>query len=655
MDGDCSTATVTITIIPVNDVPIAVNDVNTTNEDTPVSGNAAVNDTPSGDGGNSWSLVGANGGAIHGTVTMNSSGGYTYTPAANYNGTDVFTYRVCDVDGDCSTATVTITIIPVDDAPVAVNDENSTWQNVSVSGNVFTNDNNINNDNPNFGSFLNQTTFGIISSGTIISGVDKTGTPKANAGVITFNTNGSYTYYPLITFTGTVSLPYLLCSNSFTPKCDTAVLSITVDKYPNVTNSVIANNDENISYGAIVSSTLFSNDSDPQGNGFTVTGITGGTPGNVFTISGVDQGGNPVTNAGTLNVKGDGYYIYTPAGGFTGSIKVSYTITDAFGATSTATLNIDVLPDLNGPANDPPVASDDFSYTGFNTPVMGSFIKNDGDPNNDPISFNGTVIVPGGIKTPIGPPLFTNKGGTVQFYADGSYLFTALSGFTGPDYVIYTICDVTAVVPQPLCALAQIHFLVGSPLSTLPVIGLRATAALQTNIATIKWETESEQNSAYFEVERSLDNTNFTSTGIRINAAGNSSTKKGYLLEDNIIGLTQHPVIYYRVKLTDIDGNIKYSNTVLVRIKKFVDITAWPNPFNSFVSINVTVSQHTFLEIRLTDIGGRTIRTKHQEAAKGVSQFTFTELDNLANGIYLLDITDTISGNKTVLKFIKER
>ena len=642
-------------LVAQNDLPIAVNDVNTTNEDTPVSGNASINDTPSGDGGNVWSLIGVNGGASNGTVTMNTSGGYTYTPAANYNGTDVFTYQVCDVNGDCSTATVTITIIPVDDAPIAVNDENSTWQNVNVNGNVFTNDNNIDNSNPVFGSFLNQTTFGIISSGTIISGIDKTGTTIPNAGTILFDVNGGYTLSPSVTFTGTVKIPYLLCSNGASPKCDTAFLSITVDKYPNVVNSIIANNDENLSYGAVVNSNLLLNDRDPQNHSFAVTGITGGPLGILFTVFGFDPFGNPVTNAGTMRVQSNGNYNYTPAVGFAGSIYMPYTITDVLGATSTAILHIDVLQDLNGPANDPPIAGDDFIYTPFNTPATGNFISNDGEPNNEPVSIFGIQIVPGGLKTPTGLPLTTQKGGTVQFYKDGTYLFTALPGFTGPDYVNYTICDVTAVAPSSLCASAQIHFLVGVPLSTLPANGLKATAALQGNIATIKWETESEQNTAYFEVERSLDNTVFTSTGSRIIAAGNSTTKKGYLMDDNTTGISQYPVIYYRVKLIDVDGNSKYSNTVLVKNQKFVEITGWPNPFKSYVSVNVTVSQPTFLTIRLTDIGGRTIRTKQQETAKGTSQFTITELDNLANGVYLLDITDKISGNKKVIKFIKER
>ncbi|PWW81336.1 hypothetical protein CR164_09855, partial [Prosthecochloris marina] len=95
-----------------NDVPVAQDDTTSTDEDTPVTGSAQSNDTPSGDGGNVWSVVSD---PSHGSVTMSSDGTYTYTPDANFNGTDTFTYTVTDADGDVSTATVTVTVNPVDD------------------------------------------------------------------------------------------------------------------------------------------------------------------------------------------------------------------------------------------------------------------------------------------------------------------------------------------------------------------------------------------------------------------------------------------------------------------------------------------------------------------------------------------------------------
>lgn len=95
-----------------DDAPIAVDDVDSTFLDTPVTGMSQTNDTPSDDGGNIWTLVGTNGGAANGTVTMDPNGTYTYTPDPGYFGYDVFVYKICDIDGDCDQATVTITIHP---------------------------------------------------------------------------------------------------------------------------------------------------------------------------------------------------------------------------------------------------------------------------------------------------------------------------------------------------------------------------------------------------------------------------------------------------------------------------------------------------------------------------------------------------------------
>lgn len=111
-NSDCDTSTVTITITAVDHAPSAANDANTTGENIAVGGNVSGNDTPSADGGNVWALVGINGGALNGTVSMNTSGVYTYTPTLNYYGTDIFFYSLCDTDGDCSYATVTVTITP---------------------------------------------------------------------------------------------------------------------------------------------------------------------------------------------------------------------------------------------------------------------------------------------------------------------------------------------------------------------------------------------------------------------------------------------------------------------------------------------------------------------------------------------------------------
>ncbi len=66
-----------------------------------------------------------------GRVTLNANGSFSYTPAADYYGVDSFVYRVCDPTLLCDTATVTITLAAVNDAPAAINDS------FAVSEDVF--------------------------------------------------------------------------------------------------------------------------------------------------------------------------------------------------------------------------------------------------------------------------------------------------------------------------------------------------------------------------------------------------------------------------------------------------------------------------------------------------------------------------------------
>src|SRR5204862_128465 len=72
-------------------------------------------------------------GPSHGTLTLNSNGSLTYAPAADYFGTDTFTYRASDGSLQSNAATVTITVNPVNDAPVATNDAYSTNEDTTLT------------------------------------------------------------------------------------------------------------------------------------------------------------------------------------------------------------------------------------------------------------------------------------------------------------------------------------------------------------------------------------------------------------------------------------------------------------------------------------------------------------------------------------------
>jgi VCBS repeat-containing protein len=384
IDGDCSTATVTVTVTPVDDLPVAANDVNTTNEDTPVSGNAATNDTPSADGGNVWSLVGTNGGATHGTVTMNPDGTYTYTPAANYNGSDVFTYKLCDADGDCSNATVTITINPVDDSPIAENDVNTTNEDTPVTGNAAS------NDTPS-GDCAN--TWSLVG-------------PNGGAthGTVVMNPNGTYTYTPAANYNGSDVFTYQLCDCD--GDCSTATVTITVNP---VDDAPVAVNDVNST-----------NEDTPVSGNASTNDTPSGDCANTWSLVGANGG----ALHGTVTMNTNGTYTYTPAANYNGSDVFTYQLCDCDGDCSTATVTITV-----NPVDDVPVAVNDVNSTNEDTPVSGNASTND-TPSGDGGNVWSLVGANGGALH-----------GTVTMNANGTYTYTPAANYNGSDVFNYKLCD----------------------------------------------------------------------------------------------------------------------------------------------------------------------------------------------------------------------
>ena len=110
-------AQVVVTVTNVNERPAAVDDEAETTEDRMVAVDVLANDTdPDGD----RLRVASVSAAAHGTATVTAGGTVTYTPEADYHGADRFTYVVSDGGGATATATVDMTVLPSNDAPVAV-------------------------------------------------------------------------------------------------------------------------------------------------------------------------------------------------------------------------------------------------------------------------------------------------------------------------------------------------------------------------------------------------------------------------------------------------------------------------------------------------------------------------------------------------------
>src|SRR5262249_26484449 len=187
--ADSNVATVSISVAPVNDAPVAQNDTAATNEDTPVDGNVLANDSDV--DGDALSAVLVTG-AAHGSLTLNADGSYTYTPNPALTRHDALPIKANDGAADSNVATVSIDVAPVNDAPVAPNDTAATNEDTPVSGNVLANDSDVDGDALN---------------AVLVNGPAH--------GALTLNADGSFTYTPSADDDGSDSFTYL--ANTATP------------------------------------------------------------------------------------------------------------------------------------------------------------------------------------------------------------------------------------------------------------------------------------------------------------------------------------------------------------------------------------------------------------------------------------------------------
>lgn len=214
----CDTAIVNIRVLPRlvggNNPPVANDDAATTAVNTAVSGNMIANDLDPDANPLSINttpvLQPANG-----TLTINSNGTYTYTPANNFTGKDSFDYRICDngTPALCSVATVIIDVLPLSATNVTyANDDAGTGkQNMPISGNVSTND-----TDPQ-GNTQTVTTIPV--------------TGPAHGSVV-LNANGNYTYTPNNGYIGPDKFVYTTCDNGTPAACDQATVYLTVQAPP---------------------------------------------------------------------------------------------------------------------------------------------------------------------------------------------------------------------------------------------------------------------------------------------------------------------------------------------------------------------------------------------------------------------------------------
>jgi VCBS repeat-containing protein len=377
---DSNTATVTITISAVNDAPTAVNDAYTVAEDTPLNVAAAgvlANDSDVEGSPLTAVLVS---GPAHGTLTLNANGSFIYTPAANFNGSDSFSYQANDVSLNSNTATVTVTVSAVDDAPTAVNDAytvaEDTPLNVAAAG-VLANDGDA-DGNP--------------LTAVLVSGPAH--------GTLTLNANGSFSYTPAGNFYGSDSFTYQANDGSLNSSPATVTITVNaVNDPPTVVNDAYTVAEDTVLN--VAAAGVLANDSDVEGSPLTAVLVSGPAH-------------------GTLTLNANGSFTYTPAANFSGSDSFTYQANDGSLNSNPATVTITV-----SAVNDAPTAVND-AYTvaegALLNVVASGVLANDGDVDGDPLT---AVLVSGPAH------------GTLTLNANGSFTYTPAANFQGTDNFTY--------------------------------------------------------------------------------------------------------------------------------------------------------------------------------------------------------------------------
>ncbi len=176
----------------------------------------------------------------------------------------------------------------------------------------------------------------------------------------------------------------------------------------------------------------------------------------------------------------------------------------------------------------------------------------------------------------------------------------------------------------------------------LPVTILNFTAKNQDGKVMLNWKTATEINSAYFDVQYSVNAVNWQSIG-NVTAAGNSNSVKSYsFIHTNPSG----KVNYYRLKLVDTDNSFKYSDIRVVNLDKNATVSLFPNPVTETLYITGNASLLTKVSILAMD--GKTLK-EYKMLAPGSG----IDMKNFSSGMYIIKILD-VDGNSTTQKVIKK-
>jgi DNA/RNA endonuclease G (NUC1) len=432
-----NTATVTVSVLEVNDPPVAADDAKSTNEDTPLvfaASDLTANDAagPANESGQTLTVTSVSGTAnTHGSVSL-SAGQITYSPDADYNGAASFTYQVCDngvtaglTNSLCTTGTVFVTIAEANDQPLAADDAKSTNEDAPL---VFAASDLTANDAAGPANESSQT--------LTVTSVTAT---AASHGTVSLS-GGQITYSPEANYTGAATFTYQVCDNGTSAgaadsKCATATVHVTIaetnDPPAAADDAKSATEDTPLVFAA---SDLTANDNpgpaNESGQTLTVTSVsaTASTHGSVS------------LNAGQIT--------YSPEANYNGAASFTYQVCDngttagaADSLCTTGTVFVTIAE-----VNDPPVAADDAKSTSEDTPLVFAASDLSANDNAGPANESSQTLTVTSVSAT------ASTHGSVSLSA-GQITYSPEANYNGAASFTYQICDngTTAGAADSLC------------------------------------------------------------------------------------------------------------------------------------------------------------------------------------------------------------
>ncbi len=364
-----------------NSAPNALDDDLVVDEDTSGQIDPLTNDSdPEGD---PLEVAGIGNGPANGNAVLNPDGTITYTPDPNFNGADSFEVEVTD-GFSVVTSTVSVTVAPINDDPVANDDSLTASLGIATAMDVLDNDDDIDGDL----LVIVDKTDGV-NGGTVEIAPDGSG--------VTFTPAAGATAGDTDTFTYTID-------DQQGGALQIATVTVNILAEPNI-DPVAAVDDVETDEDTPLNFAPGANDFDGNGDPVVASSIFS-DPSN-----------------GSATVEADGTVTYTPNANFQGEDSFEVTVTDSVGGFDTNVVNV-----LVNPVNDPPVANPDEATTAESSPVVIDLLANDEDIDED------TLVIQS-IEDP--------ANGSVSDNGNGLITYTPDDGFVGEDVFEYTIFDGT--------------------------------------------------------------------------------------------------------------------------------------------------------------------------------------------------------------------